>query len=122
MGMPQQAAGIVKFISEFTDNVNDLGDVCSFAAFDFETHGNSHYGAHVRRDKWYRSKGGKMEKSFFTFTENNSNWEPSPHGQALLAKIRTQQDLSHSVQMEQSVPAGPEPGSLHSSMEDLYLQ
>lgn len=122
--LPKQAAGIVKFIHDFTDNVNDLGDVCSFAAFDFESHGNSNYGAHVRRDKWYRSKGGKMEKSFLTFAENNPNWEPSPHGQALLSTIRTQQDLSQSIRMEQaaSSAAAEEPGSLHSSMEDLYVR
>jgi len=118
--MPKQASEIGKFIKAFTDNCGDLGDVCAFAAFDFESHGNSNYGAHVRRDKWFRSKGGKMEKSFLTFTLNNPNWVPSPHGQALLAAIKTQQDLSQSMKVE-AAPVSEEPGSLHSSMEDLYL-
>merc|ERR1711977_368865 len=108
--LPRQAGAIVQFVHEFTENKNDLGDVCAFAAFDFESHGNSNYGAHVRRDKRYRSKQGKMEKSFVTFKENNPDWVPGPQGQALLNTLNAQKDLSDSMAASQaSLTGGPPP-------------
>jgi len=123
--MPNEAANILQFVHEFTENKLDLGDVCAFAAFDFESHGNSNYGAHVRRDKRYRSKQGKMEKSFVTFKENNPDWVPGPQGQALLNTLNAQKDLSDSMAASQASLTGgppPEPTSLHSSMDDLYIR
>lgn len=125
--LPGQAEAIVRFIQDFTENLDDLGDVCAFASFDFELHGNSNYGAHVRRDTRYRSKQGKMEKSFLTFMENNPNYTPGPHGQALLNTLTSQKDLSSSMQMVQKKvesAASREAfySSLHSSMEDLYTR
>jgi len=117
--LPRQAGAIVQFVHEFTENMNDLGDVCAFAAFDFESHGNSNYGAHVRRDKKFRSKQGKMEKSFITFTENNPNWKPSEDGETLLVALRGQQELTRSLEMSRGPPE-PEPSSLHSSLELMY--
>jgi len=122
--MPQKADQIVHFVQQFTENMDDLGDVCAFASFDFESHGNSNYGAHARSTKNYRSKQGKMEKSFVTFAENNPNYVPGPHGQALLNTIKTQQDLTEST-LAASAAAAPGDHlsvSLHSSMEDLYTR
>jgi len=120
--LPNQAPEITHFVQEFTDNMDDLGDVCAFASFDFESHGNSNYGAHVRRDARYRSKQGKMEKSFITFKENNPNWKPGPHGQALLNTLTAQKEMSASMQCshENLMIPKKKPVSLHSSMEDLY--
>lgn len=123
--LPNQADDILQFVHEFTETKEDLGDVCAFAAFDFESHGNANYGAHVMRDQKYRSRQGKMEKSFVTFKENNPGWTPGPHGQQLLENLKVQQDLTASMLAEsqerlQGVPE--EPSSLHSSMEDLFLR
>lgn len=122
--LPNQAAEITHFVQEFTDNMDDLGDVCAFASFDFESHGNSNYGAHVRRDARYRSKQGKMEKSFITFKENNPDWVPGPHGQALLNTLQAQKEVSASMEasMENLMMPKPKAVSLHSSMEDLYTR
>lgn len=121
--LPSQAENIVRFIQQFTENMEDLGDVCAFASFDFESHGNSNYGAPVRRDRRYRSKQGKMEKSFVTFTENNPNYKPGPHGQALLKTLQDQQELSDSLAISQVQEAGKSSvTSLHSSMEDFYTR
>lgn len=119
--LPKSAAEITHFVQEFTENMDELGDVCAFASFDFESHGNANYGAHVKRDKRYRSRQGKMEKSFVTFIENNPNYKPGPHGQALLSALIAQQELSHSLHMSQAAIQAEEcTTSLHSSMEDLY--
>lgn len=122
--LPQQSQQILQFVHEFTETKEDLGDVCAFAVFDFECHGNANYGAHVRRDKKYRSKQGKMEKSLVTFKENNPDWVPGPQGQMLLNNLKAQQDLSASQLMASQASMAekvPDMGSLHSSMEDLYV-
>jgi len=120
--LPNEAANIIHFVHEFTENCDELGDVCAFAAFDFELHGNANYGAPVARDKRYRSKLGKMEKSFLTFVENNPNYKPGPHGQVLLTSLKAQKELSDSISMSQVVLPKPLEGSMHSSMDDLYMR
>jgi len=120
--MPRQAQRVVEFVREFTETVDGLGDVCCFATFDFERHGNSDYGAHLRRVKQFQSKQGKMEKSFVTFTVNNPNWEPSEDGKNLLKKLKAQENVSFKESRAERDEEKQSERSLHSSMEDLYLR
>ncbi|KAM0748760.1 APG9-domain-containing protein [Meredithblackwellia eburnea MCA 4105] len=89
--LPQCAGPIVDFFREFTVHVDGLGYVCSFAVFDFKRHGDTRvsqtdpasqrtvctwltllcrqFGAPVQvDDERWKSKEGKMEKSFLNFT------------------------------------------------------
>jgi len=118
--LPKQAKAITDFVRDFTETRPVLGDVCSFAVFDFERHGNAKYGAHVPHDKYYRSSQGKMEKSFLTFLENNPNWVPSEDGQQLVQKVKAQQELSKSMDSFGPVQFGT--SSMHSSLDDVFLQ
>lgn len=116
--LPKQAAEITKFVKDFTETRPELGDVCSFAVFDFERHGHAKYGAQVPHDKYYRSRQGKMEKSFITFLANNPNWEPSDDGKLLVKKVHERQhERSASMQSLASDKFGE--SSMHSSLEDL---
>lgn len=119
--LPKQAAAVTKFVADFTETRPELGDVCSFAVFDFERHGHAKYGSHVPHDKYYRSRQGKMEKSFITFLENNPNWTPSENGKLLVRKVQDrQQELSASMASLASSKFGEESlSSMHSSLEDL---
>jgi autophagy-related protein 9 len=119
--LPKQAGAITKFVQDFTETRPELGDVCSFAVFDFERHGHAKYGSHVPHDKYYRSRQGKMEKSFLTFLENNPNWTPSENGLLLVKKVQDrQQELSASMaSLASEKMADDLVSSMHSSMEDL---
>lgn len=119
--LPKQAGDITRFVKDFTETRSELGDVCSFAVFDFERHGNAKYGSHVPHDKYYRSRQGKMEKSFITFLANNPNWEPSENGKLLVRKVQErQQEMTASMQSLASDKFGEDSmSSMHSSLEDL---
>ncbi|MBA0827030.1 hypothetical protein Goarm_011839, partial [Gossypium armourianum] len=62
--VPKQVDDILQFIADFTIDVEGVGHVCSFSAFDFQNHGNSKYGSPHNVPRAQRSSQGKMEKSF----------------------------------------------------------
>ncbi len=43
--LPKCAPAIVSFVSDFSQQVQGMGDVCSLAAFDLKQHGNHKYGS-----------------------------------------------------------------------------
>jgi len=75
--LPTCADDVIMFFSEYSQNVEGLGYVCSFATFTLDKHGNFKYGAPVSGSKQQRSKQGKMEKSLINFMKQYLNWEPS---------------------------------------------
>ncbi|KAJ4903516.1 autophagy 9 (APG9) [Raphanus sativus] len=83
---------ILQFIRDFTVDIEGVGNVCSFSAFDFENHGNAKYGSpcNVSRDK--RSSQGKMEKSFLSFQSSYPSWESDSLGKQFLSNLRTFRD------------------------------
>eukprot|EP00164_Ancoracysta_twista_P002022 GFYU01002665.1.p1 GENE.GFYU01002665.1~~GFYU01002665.1.p1 ORF type:complete len:689 (-),score=208.18 GFYU01002665.1:60-2126(-) len=84
--LPMCVDDILAFIKNFTVHVDGVGDICSFASFDFEKHGNIHYGAHKRTDRVARSRQGKMEKSYLNFRANYPTYVHED-GQKLLSTL-----------------------------------
>lgn len=117
--LPKQANAITRFVKDFTET-GQSGDVCSFSVFDFENHGHAKYGARKADNQYYRSKQGKMEKSFLTFLENHPTWEPSEDGRLLVQKVearRRERDASIASSMDNIGEASM--SSMHSSLEDI---
>ena len=93
--LPACAEGIVDFVRDFSVHVDGLGHVCSFAVFDFQRHGNAHFGAPVSETagpgpstaRLARSRNGKMEKSFLSFMANQPEWKPSETGERYLDNL-----------------------------------
>lgn len=84
-----KSQAIVEFFREFTVHVDKLGYVCSFALFDFKRHGDPKFGSiTANTGKYYRSKQGKMEKSFLNFTKNYPNWTPNDQGSMYISKLK----------------------------------
>ncbi|KAK8342179.1 hypothetical protein V6Z11_A08G219900 [Gossypium hirsutum] len=79
---------ILQFIADFTIDVEGVGHVCSFSAFDFQNHGNSKYGSPHNVPRAQRSSQGKMEKSFLSFQSSYPLWEPDAQGKQFLSNIR----------------------------------
>jgi len=75
---PQNAGRILQFIRESTVHSDATGDVCGYAAFDFDKYGDKEYGT-KRSEATIHSKkktpGGKMEQSFVSFKLKNPNWD-----------------------------------------------
>ncbi|POG80356.1 autophagy protein Apg9-domain-containing protein [Rhizophagus irregularis DAOM 181602=DAOM 197198] len=89
---------IIDFFREFTVHVDGVGDVCSFAIFDFRKHGNVKYGAPASEveNEYYLSKDGKMEKSFLNFKANHPDWEPTdPFGSLYLSRLTEFNNQAH---------------------------
>jgi hypothetical protein len=78
----------VQFARQFTTTAGGVGAVCSLSAFDFAKHGNGRYGAPRTARKQSRSKQGKMEKSFLSFTARYPTWEPGESGREFLRNVR----------------------------------
>jgi len=86
--LTESADDIIRFFREFTVHEPGVGDVCKFAVFPLEEHGNSSYGVDSRcTDKHLRTKQGKMEKSFLNFKANYPEWQPSKDGQKYLVNL-----------------------------------
>eukprot|EP00268_Persea_americana_P063689 TRINITY_DN828_c1_g1_i2.p1 TRINITY_DN828_c1_g1~~TRINITY_DN828_c1_g1_i2.p1 ORF type:complete len:887 (-),score=130.41 TRINITY_DN828_c1_g1_i2:387-3047(-) len=86
--VPKRVNDILQFISDFTVDVEGVGDVCSLSAFDFESHGNSNYGSPYNTMQQRRSSQGKMEKSFLSFQSSYPTWEPNAQGKQFLSSLR----------------------------------
>jgi len=76
---PQNAGKILLFIRESTYQGNEAtGDVCGYAAFDFDEYGDKEYGtkrSEVTTHSKRKTPGGKMEQSFVSFKLKNPNWD-----------------------------------------------
>ncbi|WCJ38375.1 Autophagy-related protein 9 [Euphorbia peplus] len=86
--VPQRVDGILQFIADFTMNIEGVGHVCSFSAFDFQNHGNSNYGSPYNTSRAWRSSQGKMEKSFLSFQSSYPSWQPNDQGKQFLSNLR----------------------------------
>ena len=75
---PQNAGRILQFIRDSTVHSDATGDVCGYAAFDFDKYGDKEFGT-KRSETTIHSKrktpGGKMEQSFVSFKLKNPNWD-----------------------------------------------
>jgi len=87
--LPECAPRILDFIRDFTEEIEGVGQVCSLAMFDFERHGNVKYGSQYQSDKRFRSRQGKMEKSFVSFCNHYDHWTPDGAGKEYLDSFRT---------------------------------
>ncbi|KAJ6681227.1 APG9 AUTOPHAGY 9 [Salix koriyanagi] len=90
--VPKHVDDILQFIADFTVDVEGVGHVCSFSAFDFQNHGNSNYGSPYNTPRSKRSCQGKMEKSFLSFQTSYPSWEPNTQGKQFLLNLRTFRD------------------------------
>ncbi|KAJ6931804.1 LOW QUALITY PROTEIN: hypothetical protein NC652_015093 [Populus alba x Populus x berolinensis] len=90
--VPKRVDDILQFIADFTVDVEGVGHVCSFSAFDFQNHGNSNYGSPYNAPRSQRSCQGKMEKSFLSFQSSYASWEPNIQGKQFLLNLRTFRD------------------------------
>ncbi|KAJ6921167.1 LOW QUALITY PROTEIN: autophagy-related protein 9-like isoform X1 [Populus alba x Populus x berolinensis] len=82
--VPKRVDDILQFIADFTVDVEGVGHVCSFSAFDFQNYGNSNYGSPYNAPRSQRSCQGKMEKSFLSFQSSYPSWEPNIQGKQFL--------------------------------------
>ncbi len=77
---PQNAGRILQFIRDSTVHSAATGDVCGYAAFDFDKYGDQEFGT-KRSEHTIHSKrktpGGKMEQAFVSFKLKNPNWDSS---------------------------------------------
>ncbi|KAL2321035.1 hypothetical protein Fmac_030004 [Flemingia macrophylla] len=95
--VPKRVDDILRFIADFTVNVEGVGHVCSFSAFDFQEHGNFHYGSPCNASCSRRSSQGKMEKSLLSFQSSYPSWEPNADGKQFLLNLRTFREKKLSV-------------------------
>ncbi|XP_002532369.2 autophagy-related protein 9 [Ricinus communis] len=86
--VPKRVDDILQFIADFTMDVEGVGHICSFSAFDFQNHGNSNYGSPYHTPHTQRSSQGKMEKSFLSFQSSYPSWEPNIQGKQFLSTLR----------------------------------
>ncbi|XP_039134774.1 autophagy-related protein 9 [Dioscorea cayenensis subsp. rotundata] len=87
--LPKHVDDILRFISDFTVDIEGVGHVCSLSVFDFECHGNRKYGSPCDAPREKRSSQGKMEKSFLSFHSAYPSWEPNSQGQQFLSTLRS---------------------------------
>uniref|UniRef100_A0A7N0UVZ1 Autophagy-related protein 9 n=1 Tax=Kalanchoe fedtschenkoi TaxID=63787 RepID=A0A7N0UVZ1_KALFE len=86
--VPQRVDEMLKFIADFTVDVEGVGHVCSFSVFEFQANGNANYGSPIHTARYRRSSQGKMEKSFLSFQLSYPSWEPNPPGKQFLSTLR----------------------------------
>ncbi|XP_044493774.1 autophagy-related protein 9-like [Mangifera indica] len=90
--VPKRLDDILKFIADYTVDIEGVGHVCSFSTFDFQNHGNSNYASPYHTPGMQRSSQGKMEKSFLSFQTSYPSWEPNSQGKRFLLNLRTFRD------------------------------
>ncbi|KAL8101166.1 autophagy-related protein 9-like [Apium graveolens] len=96
--VPERVDEILQFIDNFTADVEGVGHVCSFSAFDFQMHGNINYGAPCNSARVQRSSQGKMEKSFLSFQSSYPSWEPNSQGKQLISTLKAFREQKLQVQ------------------------
>ncbi|KAJ2852822.1 autophagy protein atg9, partial [Coemansia erecta] len=95
--LPDCAESVIDFFREFTIHAEGLGYVCSFAAFDFEKHGNARFSAPTTRaaNEHLASRNGKMEQSFLAFKADYPEWQP--RNQAASIYLQRAQNAQHDL-------------------------
>jgi hypothetical protein len=79
---------IIEFFRKFTVNEPGVGDICKFATFPLQEHGNKKYGvASDSAKQQLHTKHGKLEKSFLNFKANHPEWKPSEDGEKYLSDL-----------------------------------
>lgn len=64
---------IINFVKKHSVENEDLGYICSYATFDFQKYGDINYGSAYEGTD-FKSKNGKMEKSFLNFKKQYPDW------------------------------------------------
>ncbi|KAJ6844662.1 autophagy-related protein 9 isoform X2 [Iris pallida] len=107
--VPKRVDDILRFITDFTVDIEGVGHVCSFSAFNFESHGNRKYGSPFGAARDLRSSQGKMEKSFLSFQSAYPTWEPNSHGKRVLSTLNNfkEQQIRRETRQEYSSPPRP---------------
>uniref|UniRef100_A0A6A7FR36 Autophagy-related protein 9 n=1 Tax=Hirondellea gigas TaxID=1518452 RepID=A0A6A7FR36_9CRUS len=89
-----RAEDIVKFIHNFTVDVEGIGHVCSFAQMDLKKHGSAFWqpdapeSGETRPVPNYKPDDGRTELSLLHFTCNNPDWKPPKSGTAFITKVQ----------------------------------
>ncbi|PIN23106.1 Integral membrane protein [Handroanthus impetiginosus] len=106
--VPKRVDDILKFVMDFTVDVEGVGHVCSFSLFDFRNHGNRKYGSPFDSPRYQRSSQGKMEKSFLSFQIAYPSWEPNADGKQFVTtlKLFRDQKLRHRGTSTADMPSG----------------
>ncbi|KAG5055369.1 hypothetical protein JHK85_007879 [Glycine max] len=105
--VPKRVDDILQFIADFTVNIEGVGHVCSFSAFNFQEHGNSRYGSPCNAPRSQRSSQGKMEKSLLSFQSSYPSWEPSAQGKRFFLNLRRFREEKLSVHGNIHTPSHP---------------
>lgn len=105
--VPERVDDILQFIADFTVDIEGVGHVCRFSAFDFQNHGNIMYGAPHNSPRVQRSSQGKMEKSFLSFQSSYPSWEPNRQGKQLISTLKAFREQKLQVQERISSPYLP---------------
>ncbi|KAJ2568132.1 autophagy protein atg9 [Coemansia sp. RSA 1813] len=103
--LPDCAEHVIDFFRDFTVHAEGLGYVCSFAAFDFEKHGNVRFSAPTRAaNEHMASRNGKMEQSFLAFKADYPEWQP--RNQAASIYLQRAQNAQHDLWRMDSIGHG----------------
>ncbi|KAJ2557118.1 autophagy protein atg9 [Coemansia sp. RSA 1933] len=95
--LPDCADHVIDFFRDFTVHADGLGYVCSFAAFDFENHGNPRFAAAAPTgaNDHRASRNGKMEQSFLAFKADYPDWQPPNHAASIY--LQRAQNAQHDL-------------------------
>ncbi|MEW5298047.1 MAG: hypothetical protein WDW36_001210 [Sanguina aurantia] len=113
--LPECADDIVRFVRDFTEHVDGVGDVCSLSTFSLRRHGNAKYGSPAHCAKPSRSRQGKLEKSLLTFAATYPTWEPDPSARAMLATLGQHSASSSSAAAAAAAAAAAGSGGMSAS-------
>jgi len=106
--LPGCANDIVAFVYNNTESNREVGDVCTFANFDFKKHGNPMYGSSLSAPDTDRSCDGKMEQSFLSFASRHPSWAVPEDGKEMLTTLATFQSTLSAPSTTSSVLHPPE--------------
>ncbi|KAK9144358.1 hypothetical protein Sjap_004261 [Stephania japonica] len=100
--VPKRVDDILQFISDFTVDIEGVGNVCSFSVHDFEKHGNSNYASPYNAPRARMSSQGKLEKSFLSFQSSYPTWDPDTQGLQFLSTLRNFREQKLRGRMQQA--------------------
>jgi len=133
--LPDCADDIVKFVTENSENVAGIGDVCKFSLLKLEE-GDALYQSQVRdpeKDGFtdavppqYNAsagdtplKSGKLEKSMVTFAMNHPTWQTDPLQADLLRSVV--EDEVEQMKAERSLLVGQSRFGMHDNADDVPM-
>jgi len=96
---------IIDFFRNFTVNVADVGDVCSFAQMDVRKHGKQQFASLGNEDQLLsaeqQAENGKTELSLLHFSIKNPTWQPTDSGRQFIEDIK-EHAIQESLSLSQS--------------------